>query len=351
MHSADTNQISSLPDEQVNGGHRSTRLERTGEAPEPLKKLYHGMLRIRLVEERIAQLYPEQEMRCPVHLSIGQEACAVGVCAALEERDLVLSGHRNHAHYLAKGGDLKRMLAEIYGKATGCSAGKGGSMHLTDLEAGFLGATPIVGSTIPIAVGAALSAQMQRQGLVVVAFFGDGAAETGVFHESLNFAALKRLPIVFACENNLYSVYSPMQVRQPPGRTIAQLAGGHGLRAEREDGNDVAKVCQLARDAVRQTRAGEGPVFLELLTYRWREHCGPNYDNDLGYRTAEEFEQWRPRDPVASCAAQLRADGLLNQAEEQQIQLELQAEIDAAVAFAKASPFPSPDALYTHVYA
>ena len=313
--------------------------------------LYREMLRIRRIEERIAELYPEQEMRCPVHLSIGQEACAVGVCAALHCRDWVLSGHRSHAHYLAKAGDLKRMLAEIYGKATGCSGGKGGSMHLTDLDAGFLGATPIVGSTIPIAVGAALSATMRDEDRVVAVFFGDGAAETGVFHESLNFAILKRLPVVFVCENNLYSVYSPMEVRQPTGRTIAQLAAGHGLRAEREDGNDVERVWQLAQDAVAQARTGDGPVFLELLTYRCREHCGPNYDNDLGYRTTEEFNAWRERDPVALCSDRLLAKGQLTDTEREDMERQLRAEIDEAVAFAKSSPFPSAEAFNTHVYA
>jgi len=316
-----------------------------------LMRLYREMLRIRRIEERIAELYAEQEMRCPVHLSIGQEACAVGVCAALERRDWVLSGHRSHAHYLAKGGDLKRMLAEIYGKATGCSGGKGGSMHLTDLDAGFLGATPIVGSTIPIAVGAALSARMRGEDRVVAIFFGDGATETGVFHESLNFAILKRLPVVFVCENNLYSVYSPMEVRQPAGRTIAQLAAGHGLRAERADGNDVMSVWQLAQDAVAQARAGRGPVLLELLTYRWREHCGPNYDNDLGYRTLEEFETWRDRDPLAVCAERLLPDGHLKEPGREELERQLRAEIDEAVAFAKSSPFPAAETLMTQVYA
>src|SRR5579859_6536135 len=182
------------------------------------RRLYRGLLRLRLVEERIAELYPEQEMRCPVHLSIGQEAVAVGVCDHLEPADQALSGHRSHGHYLAKGGDLRAMLAELYGRETGCARGKGGSMHLVDLEAGFLGATPIVASTIPIAVGVAFAARLRGQPLVTVAFFGEGATEEGVFHEAANFAALHRLAVVFVCENNLYSVYSPLEVRQPAGR-------------------------------------------------------------------------------------------------------------------------------------
>lgn len=314
-------------------------------------KRFRQLLRIRLVEERIAKLYPEQEMRCPVHLSIGQEAVAVGVCSALSTRDWVLSGHRNHAHYLAKGGDLKRMFSEIYGKVTGCSSGKGGSMHLTDLGAGFLGATPIVGSTIPIAVGAALSARMQGEERIVAVFFGDGASETGVFHESLNFAELKKLPVLFVCENNLYSVYSPLDVRQPKGRTISGLAAAHGLRVEREDGNDVEDVLRVSTDAVAFAQAGKGPVFLEFQTYRWREHCGPNYDNDIGYRTAEEFEKWRALDPVSTCANKLLDQGIARKTEIEQVANEIQAEIEEAVTFAKTSPFPSPEQLSEEVYA
>ena len=180
-----------------------------------LKKLYREMVRIRIVEESIAEHYPEQEMRCPVHFSIGQEAVAVGVCVHLDPSDHVFSNHRSHGHYLAKGGDLKAMVAEIYGKEAGCSRGFGGSMHLLDLKHGFLGAAPIVGSTIPIAVGSALTATVKEEDRVTVVFLGDGATEEGVFSESLNFAALKQLPVVFVCENNLYSVYSPLSVSQP----------------------------------------------------------------------------------------------------------------------------------------
>jgi TPP-dependent pyruvate/acetoin dehydrogenase alpha subunit len=315
------------------------------------KRHYKEMLRIRLIEETIANLYAEQEMRCPVHLSIGQEAVAVGVCSVLRCQDWALSGHRNHAHYLAKGGDLKRMLAEIYGKADGCSEGKGGSMHLMDLEAGFLGATPIVGSTIPIAVGAALSAQMRGEDRVVSVFFGDGATETGVFHESLSFASLKKLPVLFVCENNLYSVYSPLAVRQPAGRDIALLAAGHGLRFERGDGNDLDVVARLCSEAVVCARSGEGPFLLEFLTYRWREHCGVNYDNDLGYRSAEEFEFWRERDPVSTYACRLKANGELNSSEIEQMTQTIRSEIDEAVTFAKASPFPLREQLFMGVYA
>lgn len=315
------------------------------------RRLYRGLLRIRMIEEKIAELYPEWQMRCPVHLSIGQEAAAVGVCAHLAPRDYVMSGHRSHGHYLAKGGDLKRMLAELYGKATGCTSGKGGSMHLVDLDAGFLGAVPIVGSTIPIAVGAAWGARMRGESRVVVTFFGEAATEEGVFHEAINFAALKKLPVVFVCENNLYSVYSPLSVRQPEGNEVFNLAKGHGVDSCQGDGNDVLEVYRLAGSAVARARAGEGPSFLELKTYRWREHCGPFYDNDIGYRTPEEFEVWKARCPVEGFRRRLLESGVLTDADLERLAADLAREIDEAVAFAKSSPFPGEQDLMAFTYA
>jgi TPP-dependent pyruvate/acetoin dehydrogenase alpha subunit len=315
------------------------------------KTLYREMLRIRLIEERIAELYPEQEMRCPVHLSIGQESPAVGVCAALELDDYAFGSHRSHAHYLAKGGDLQAFMAELYGKATGCCSGKGGSMHLIDRSVGFLGAVPIVGSTIPIAVGAAFATAMQGESRVTAAFFGEGATEEGVFQESLIFAALRRLPVVFVCENNLYSVYSSLSVRQPPERDICAVARANGVQAMRDDGNDVEAVYRLARDAVDAARSGEGPILLELETYRWREHCGPFYDNDLDYRSAEEFDTWRARCPIESLERRLLQRGHLDERDVARATEEIAAEIDAAVTFAKESPFPGDDEFSTNVYA
>ena len=200
------------------------------------RRLHGELVRLRVVEESIVALYPEQEMRCPTHFSIGQEAVAVGVCAHLRREDQAISAHRSHAHYLAKGGDLRRMFAELYGKVTGCARGKGGSMHLVDLQVGFLGCVPIVGSTIPIGVGAAFGAQLRGEDRITAVFFGDGAAETGVFHESLNFACLHALPVLFVCENNLYSVNTPLAPRQPPDRSIADLAAAHGMTSRQVDG-------------------------------------------------------------------------------------------------------------------
>jgi TPP-dependent pyruvate/acetoin dehydrogenase alpha subunit len=319
--------------------------------PRILKNLFYTMLRIRLVEERIAQLYPEQEMRCPVHLSIGQEAVAAGVCAALQPDDAVFSSHRSHAHYLAKGCNLKAMMAELYGKSTGCCGGKGGSMHLVDLSAGMFAAVPIVGSTIPIAVGAALGSVMRGEPRVTVAFFGDAATEEGVFHESLNYAALKNLPVLFISENNYYSVYSPLAVRQPERREAMVLAQGHGIESHQRSGNDVMEVYQLASKAVEKARGGGGPTFLEFMTYRWLEHCGPNYDNDLGYRSECEFLEWKGRCPVATFREELKNLKILDGQEAGSMESQIAAEIDEAVEFAKSSPLPERHLLFEHIYA
>ena len=315
-----------------------------------LVSLFHDMLRIRLIEERIAELYPEQEMRCPVHLSIGQEAVAVGVCASLTENDPALSGHRAHGHYLAKGGDLNRFFAEIYGKVTGCSRGRGGSMHLFDLSVNFLGSTPIIASTIPVAVGVAFAEKAKKRHSVTTAFFGDAAVEEGVFHEAVNFAALKKLPVLFICENNFYSVYTPLSERQPD-REIRQLAAGHGIPAFREDGNDVLKVYETAKKAVAAIRKNSGPVFLEFLTYRWREHCGPNFDNHLGYRSEAEFKSWQKKCPIVRFKKYLSDHKLISAAEIKQMEESIIREIDAAVKFAKTSPFEEKEVSLADVYA
>ena len=320
-------------------------------AADVARRMLQGILRIRMIEERIKALYAEQEMRCPTHFSIGQEAVAVGVCAHLRREELITSAHRSHAHYLAKGGDLEAMLAELYGKATGCAAGKGGSMHLIDQSVGFLGAVPLVGSTIAIGVGAAMSSVLQGEPLLTVIFFGDGATETGVFHESLNFAAVHKLPVVMVCENNLYSVLTPLAWRHPEGREIVQLAQGHGVFSRQGDGNDADEVYALAGEAIERARGGLGPAFLELKTYRWLEHCGPKDDQHLGYRPPGEFDAWLARDPLKLYAARLRERGIVSEAEVAAMARAIAAEIDDAVAFAKASPFPTRDQLTAHVYA
>ena len=313
--------------------------------------LLRGMVRIRLIEEAIADRYPRQQMRCPVHLSIGQEAAAVGVCSALTPSDQVMSGHRSHAHYLAKGGNLDAMIAEMHGRATGCCRGRGGSMHLTDRAAGFVGAVPIVGSTIPIATGLAFADRRLGSDRVTIAFLGDAATEEGVFHESLNFAQLHDLPVVFVCENNLYSVYSPMRVRQSDTRAIHQIAAGHGLRTEHGDGNDVAAVRTLAGQAVAHARSGAGPVFLELATYRWREHCGPGWDNHIGYRSEAEYQEWRKRDPIAQWTRLLEERDHWDASAHTDFIAATETEIESAFAAAEAAPFPAAAEMADHVYA
>jgi len=313
-------------------------------------KLLREMLYIRLVEETMAARYAEQEMRCPVHLSVGQEATAVGVCQALKVTDRVFSTHRCHAHYLAKGGDLKAMLAEIYGKAAGCIGGRGGSMHLTDPGKGMIASVPIVASSIPLAVGSALASKIDHADHVSVAFIGDASIEEGVFHESANFASLNKLPVLFVCENNLYSVYTNLRDRQP-SRPITNVAVAHDIHAASADGNDIEAVLKVTRDSVERARSGGGPSFLQFDTYRWREHCGPSYDNQLGYRTLDEYEGWRAKDPIELTRRKLRALQLLSDAEEKGMSEALQSEIDAAFAFAKAAPLPDPSQASQFVYA
>jgi pyruvate dehydrogenase E1 component alpha subunit len=316
--------------------------------PERLKAFYVQMARIRRAEEAIVARYPEQEIRCPTHLAIGQEAVAVGVCQALRDGDTVLSGHRCHAHYLAKGGSTRGMFAELYGKATGCCGGKGGSMHLASPETGMLGASAIVAGTVPMAVGAALASTLRSTDDVSVAFFGDAAIEQGVMHESLAFAALRALPVVFVCENNLYATLTPLSQRQVSA-DIWPRARAHGVAAVGVDGNDVVAVYEAATAAVARARRGEGPTFIEAKTYRWREHVGPNFDIDVGYRTQAELDGWMARDPIAALARALEARGILSAAERASIDALLEAEVADAVSFAKTSPFPEPAMLRTDV--
>ena len=314
-----------------------------------LYSFYRSMLRIRRIEEAIAERYSAQEMRCPVHLAIGQEAVAVGVCAALEPRDGVFSGHRAHAHYLAKGGNMIAMLAEIYGLENGCCRGVGGSMHIIDLAAGFLGAVPIVGATVPLAVGAAWAARLRSEDKVTVVFFGDGTFEEGVVHESINFAALHKLPILFVCENNFYACYTRISDRQPD-RPIYGVAASQGCQVFTVDGNDVEAVHAATYTAVESLRAGGAPAFLECPTYRWLEHCGPSSDDHLGYRPNGELAEWSSICPVNRLALKLSSTpagaDLIATAEQ-----EVASEIASAFATALSGPIPNPADLPGYLYA
>ena len=313
-------------------------------------ELLRQMLRIRAVEEQIAHRYSQNRMRCPTHLSIGQEAVSAAISTCIKSSDFAISTHRCHAHYLAKGGDLKAMIAEIYGKATGCSKGKGGSMHLIDLSVNFMGTSAIVGNNIPVGVGLALSAQLQGTDQISCIFVGDGAVEEGVFYESINFAILKNLPALFICENNLYSVYSPLSVRQPHGRKIATMVEGLGAKVATGDGNRVIDCYQMIKVAVETLRLGHGPCFLEFATYRSREHCGPSFDNDLGYRSPEEITQWQRRDPILQFKAYILEQNQSLYAEIKSMKDTIDCEVIEAFEFAEQSPFPEPEEAYTGVY-
>jgi acetoin:2,6-dichlorophenolindophenol oxidoreductase subunit alpha len=314
-----------------------------------LRDMHATMLRIRIFEDKIAELITRREIVCPVHLYIGEEAVAAGVAANLRKGDFVFSTHRSHGHYLAKGGDMKALAAELYGRATGCSSGRGGSMHITSPEYGLPGSSAIVAGTIPLAVGAALAFTTQKTDNVAVAFFGDGAANEGVFYESLNFAALKKLPVVFVCENNLYSTHMPI-TECLAGIEINRHAAAFGMPGVRVDGNDVIAVNQAAAKAVQAARDGEGPTLLECMTYRWRGHVGPNYDVDKGLRSQAELDGWMAKCPIKKLETMLTENGALGETEKKQLYNNVEAEIDAAITFAKESPYPDASELLRDVF-
>ncbi len=316
-----------------------------------LINLYEQMYRIRAVEEAIADNYPDGKMRCPVHLSIGQEAIPAAFAQVIRVSDFVVSTHRGHAHYLAKGGDLNAMIAEIYGKSSGCAKGKGGSMHLIDLDVNFMGTSAIVGNSIPIGVGLALSAQLKKTNQISCVFLGDGATEEGVFYESVNFAAVRKLPVLFICENNLYSVYSPLSVRQPEGRSIAKMVSAMGIETTVGDGSDIISCHEIIKNAVEIVRNTGMPYFLEFSTYRWREHCGHGFDNDIGYRTEEEFLGWQAKDPLNNLSNQLALADENVSVTIDSIKARINLEIEAAFNFAESSDFPAQAEAYTGVYA
>jgi TPP-dependent pyruvate/acetoin dehydrogenase alpha subunit len=295
---------------------------------------YRSLYRIRRTEEEIARLYPTDRIKSPIHLSIGQESIAVGVCEALAPQDVVFGTYRGHALYLAKGGDLKAMIAELYGKRTGCAKGKGGSMHLLSREKGVMGTSAVVGTTIPLSVGYAFAQQYRKSDVLTVSFFGDGAVDEGAFHESVNFAALKGLPILFVCENNGYAIHSHHLSRRLADN-VCERVRSYGIPAERIDGGDIFAIHDFIRTHGRRIRRGEGgPAFLECPTCRWKEHVGPNDDFSLGYRTREEVECWRGRDVLLTLRREIGPPA------GRSIEAEVDREIEAAFRFAEESPFP-----------
>jgi len=314
-----------------------------------LYRMYQTMLKIRLFEEKLIELYPQQEIRCPVHLYIGQEAIAAGVCMNLKRYDYVFSNHRSHGHYIAKGGDLKLLAAELYGKASGCSKGKGGSMHLVAPEINFLGSSAIVGGGIPLAVGTALASSIQLRKRISIAFFGDGGVDQGVFHEGLNFASLKKLPVIFVCENNFYATNSPQCARQPLDN-IFERAKSYGMPGIRVDGNNVLDVFAATEKAVVHARSGKGPTLIECRTYRYRAHVGPDCDFESGCRPKEELDNWLKRCPLKRFEKFLLGKAIVSKSELSKTSNKLKQEIEEAIAFGKRSPFPDVKELLEDVY-
>lgn len=322
----------------------------TAHTPEFLVGLFYSMLRIRRIEEEIERRYNEDQMKTPIHLVIGQEATSVGCCAALRETDLVYSSHRTHGNYLAKGGDLRAMLSEMHCRANGCAGSRGGSMHLIDKRVGMAGTSAIVGGAVPIATGAALAARMKREDRVVVVFLGDATTEEGVTSESLNFAALKKLPVIFFCENNFYSVQSPLSTRQPP-RDIHKWAETYQMPSLAVDGVNVLAVYDATRAAVERARAGGGPTFIEAPVYRFRAHGGAGDDSHTGYRSVTEREAWEPYDPIRLFEHFLAAKRILDDAAIAGMEARIAAEIADAFEHALTSANPTEEDLYRHVYA
>lgn len=311
--------------------------------PNQTAKLYQSVRRIRRIEETVAKIYPTDKIKSPVHLSIGHESIAVGVCENLQTSDVVFGYYRSHALYLAKGGSARAMMAELYGKIDGCARGWGGSMHLVDVPNGVMATTAIVASSVPNAVGYAYAAKQQKTAQIVVSFFGDGATEEGVVSESLNFAALKKLPILFVCENNDLAIHTRQSQRQALS-DIAGRAQSLGVPATRIDNCDTATIYNTVANIVQNIRDGNGPHFLEIVTSRWLEHVGPNEDFAMGYRTKEEVDPWRQQDEVEKLGTQLSLS------QRQHIDQAIEQEINDAVDFAEHSDFPSAQELMNYVF-
>jgi pyruvate dehydrogenase E1 component alpha subunit len=310
-------------------------------------KLYRQMLLIRRMEERVAEMYGEQKIGGFTHLYIGQEAVAVGGISALNHDDYVIDTYRDHGHFLARGGDPKAFMAELFGKATGCCKGKGGSMHLADVEHYFYGGTGIVGGSIPIAAGLGLACAYRGDDRVVMAFFGDGATNQGVWHEGLNFAKLWNLPVIFICENNFYGIGTDVRLSSSLTE-VHKKASGYGMPGYKVNGMDVLEVRRVCDEVVRLVRGGAGPALIEATCYRYQGHSM----TDPGrYRARAEEELWRKRDPIPRLAKSLVVDDIASEERLREIEREIERMVEEAVAFADASPDPPVSSLYDDVYA
>jgi pyruvate dehydrogenase E1 component alpha subunit len=320
-----------------------------GVAPTLLHAWLRKLIEIRCAEEKIGDEFGKSVIKCPCHLVIGQEAPAVGIADYVRRGDRVFGAHRSHAHFLALGGSLHSLLAEVLGKDTGCSKGMGGSMHLFDREHGLYGTVPIVGATVPIATGAALAAQMEGTGAIAVSFLGDGATEEGVFHESLNFASVFKLPVIYVVENNLFASHLHISLRQPFD-SVCRFAEANGIAWQRVDGNDIVVMNRAAGAAVTAARAGQGPQFIEAVTYRWRGHVGHREDIDVGVQRKEGLEQWKKRDPIGRLSAAMVLAGYITGAQVPALWQESRTAVETAWRQALADPFPPTGALLDRVY-
>jgi acetoin:2,6-dichlorophenolindophenol oxidoreductase subunit alpha len=316
---------------------------------EQLLRMYRLMVRIRLFEEKLVQMFAEGTMPGLAHLYVGEEAAAVGTCSAIRQDDYITSTHRGHGHLIAKGGQTDRMMAELFGRANGYCKGKGGSMHIADLDLGVLGAMGIVGSGVPIAVGAGMSAKLRGTDQICVCFFGDAASNIGAAHEGLNLAGVWKAPVVFVCENNGYGI-SVSQKQHQAITNVADRAIGYGMPSVVIDGNDVLAVYEAVSEAARRARAGNGPTLVEAKTYRWRGHFEGDPGRGIRYRPAAEMEEWLGKCPIKRYGARLIEMGTASEDELRAIQEEVADEIAAAVEFAKSSPFPEPDDAKVDVY-
>jgi len=331
-------------------GYDCKKIEERGYEKEFLISLHYDMLRIRRIEEEIERRYCEDEMKSPIHLVIGQEATSVGACAALYQQDLVYCGHRTHGHYLAKGGSLKKMMSELYCRLDGCAGSRGGSMHLFDKSTGMAGSSAIVAGSIPIAAGAALSFQILKQDHVSMVFFGDAATEEGACWEAINFSALRKLPVIFFCENNFFSVCSSLEVRQPPMVKIFEKAKGFGLPSVQVDGTNVLKIFEATQEAVDRARNGGGPTFIEAPVYRWRGHGGAGDDSATGYRDLKEVQHWEKFCPIDTFRELLIEMNLYTEVDWEKDENKILKEISDAFNHAISSPNPKKSDLSTHVY-
>ena len=312
-------------------------------------KIFQICSLIRHVETEISTRYSNGKMRCPVHLSIGQEGVPAALSLLVNKKDYAVSTHRAHAHYISKGGSLKKMIAEIYGKSTGCSGGKGGSMHLVDKQKGFMGSSSIVGNSIPLGVGLGLSLKLKKSKNLSVIYLGDGAVETGVFFESVNFAVLKKLPVIFICENNLYSVYSPLEDRQPKNRKIYKMVSGLGIKSHYFDGSKPFSFFKKLEKIIKEIRQKSEPRFIEFSTYRYLEHCGPFNDDNLQYRPKKELNKWNKKDPYINIKSilekNIKLKKLIKNIEKKNIRI-----VNSSFLFAEKSKFPTKKNLKKNVY-